>query len=46
MIANALGDGAAARINLLKALELNAGFDFRQAAIARDTLGKMQTDFK
>ena len=46
MIASALGDGAAARMNLLKALELNAGFDFGQAAIARDTLGRMQTDFK
>ena len=46
MIANALGDGATARMKLNKALELNAGFDFGQASIARDTLGRMQMDLK
>lgn len=38
MIANALGDGSTARHQLEKALQLNAGFDFRQAALARKTL--------
>lgn len=38
MIANARGDRAAAKKQLEKALQLNAGFDFRQAAIARKTL--------
>jgi tetratricopeptide (TPR) repeat protein len=46
MIANALGDAPVARKHLLRALELNAGFDIRQAAIARQTLEKLQTDFK
>jgi len=44
MIANALGDAAGARRHLGKALGLNAGFDFRQAAIARDTVERMQAD--
>jgi tetratricopeptide (TPR) repeat protein len=38
MIANALDDRAGARKQLEKALQLNAGFDIRQAAIARKTL--------
>ncbi|HEV2689709.1 MAG TPA: tetratricopeptide repeat protein [Bryobacteraceae bacterium] len=38
MIANALGDSAGAKKQLAKALQLNAGFDFRQAAIARHAL--------
>jgi hypothetical protein len=42
MIANAVGDTAAARSSLDRALDLNAGFDIRQAAIARDTLKKME----
>jgi tetratricopeptide (TPR) repeat protein len=42
MIANALGDAAGAKKHLEKALALNAGFDFRQAAIARLTLARMQ----
>jgi tetratricopeptide (TPR) repeat protein len=46
MIANAVGNTDAAGKHLEKALELNAGFDFRQSAIARDTLKKMQLDSK
>jgi tetratricopeptide (TPR) repeat protein len=46
MIANALGNTDAARKDLDKALALNAGFDFRQASIARDTLKKIQVDSK
>jgi tetratricopeptide (TPR) repeat protein len=38
MIANALGDGLGAKKQLEKALQLNAGFDVRQAGIARKTL--------
>jgi tetratricopeptide (TPR) repeat protein len=38
MIANALGDSAGVRKHLGKAMQLNAGFDIRQAAIARNTL--------
>jgi len=41
MIANALGDRAAARTQLEKALRLNTGFDIRQAAIARQTLAAL-----
>ncbi len=46
MIANALGDGAGAKKQLEKALQLNAGFDFRQAAIARKTLDAIGPDGK
>ena len=46
MIANALGDTVAAKEHLEKALRLNAGFDFRQAAVARQTLATMQMDSK
>ena len=38
MITNALNDRAGARKQLEKALQLNAGFDIRQAATARKTL--------
>jgi len=44
MIANAVGDPRAARKLLGRALELNSGFDLRQAAIARTTLERMQED--
>jgi tetratricopeptide (TPR) repeat protein len=46
MIANALGNPDAARKYLDKTLTLNAGFDFRQASVARDTLKKIQVDSK
>jgi tetratricopeptide (TPR) repeat protein len=46
MVANALGDAASAKNLLSKALELNPGFDFRQAEIARLTLAGLQGDFK
>jgi tetratricopeptide (TPR) repeat protein len=46
MIANALSNTDSARKHLDKALALNAGFDFRQASIARDTLKKIQVDSK
>jgi tetratricopeptide (TPR) repeat protein len=46
MIANALGDRAAARTQLEKALRLNAGFDIRQAAIARQTLAAITAGIK
>ena len=46
MIADALGDRARARQQLEKALQLNAGFDFRQAAIARQTLDAIPADRK
>jgi len=46
MIANATGDTEGARKYLKKALGLNAGFDFRQTAIARETLEKLHGDFK
>ena len=42
MIADALGDTGAAKKQLAKALELNAGFDFGQAAIARQALDRLQ----
>jgi tetratricopeptide (TPR) repeat protein len=42
MIANALGDNVSAKKHLEKALALNAGFDIRQAAVARVTLAKLQ----
>jgi tetratricopeptide (TPR) repeat protein len=38
MIAHALGDDAAARVHLGKALQLNPAFDIRQAGIARKIL--------
>ncbi len=46
MIANARADASAAQKYLRRALELNAGFDFGQAAVARQTLEKMETSFK
>lgn len=42
MIADALGDTDTAKKQLSKALGLNAGFDFGQAAIARKTLARLQ----
>ena len=42
MIAYRLGDAAAARSHLRKALQLNAGFDFRQAGVARNTLHEIE----
>jgi tetratricopeptide (TPR) repeat protein len=42
MVANALGDAATAKKDLEKALGLNAGFDFRQAAVARVALARMR----
>lgn len=42
MIADALGDADTAKKQLAKALQLNAGFDFGQAAIARHVLDKLQ----
>jgi tetratricopeptide (TPR) repeat protein len=41
MISQALGDADAARTYLHKALELNPGFDVRQASRARETLATM-----
>jgi tetratricopeptide (TPR) repeat protein len=41
MIANAQGDYGAARKQLSRALELNAGFDVHQAALARKTLASL-----
>jgi tetratricopeptide (TPR) repeat protein len=46
MAANALGDSASAKKFLAKALELNQGFDFRQAAVARLTLARIEGDLK
>jgi tetratricopeptide (TPR) repeat protein len=46
MIAGALGDDAAARKYLEHALTLNAGFDFGQASIARDTFKKLESASK
>jgi len=46
MIANSLGNRAGARKQLEKALQLNAGFDFRQAAIARKALDAIEPDGK
>jgi tetratricopeptide (TPR) repeat protein len=42
MIAHALGDNGTAREQIGKALTLNAGFDIRQAAVARRTLQEMK----
>jgi hypothetical protein len=46
MIERALGDAVGARRDLEKALKLNPGFDFGQAAIARQTLEEMRVDSK
>ena len=46
MVASALGDASTAEEHLERALRLNAGFDFRQAAVARLTLAKMQGESK
>jgi tetratricopeptide (TPR) repeat protein len=46
MIANASGDSAAAKKHLAKAIGLNAGFDFRQAAVANLTLAQALGDAK
>ena len=43
MIANALNDGATASACLKKALQINPGFDVRQAAVARKTLAEIGT---
>ncbi len=43
MIASARGDVARARQHLEKALELNAGFDIRQAAVAREALKRIES---
>ncbi len=44
MIANSMGDAAAGRKNLRKALDLNSGFDIRQAAVARQTVEGIQAN--
>jgi tetratricopeptide (TPR) repeat protein len=46
MIANALGDVTTAKKHLERALGLNSGFDIQQAADARETLKRMQSDSK
>ena len=46
MIASSMGDTGTARTQLERALALNAGFDLRQAAIARKTLEKLRVDVK
>jgi tetratricopeptide (TPR) repeat protein len=46
MIAEALGDTAAARSQLERAVALNPGFDFGQAAVARNTLKKIDSASK
>ena len=46
MIANSMGDTATAKRHLQKALDLNSGFDIKQAAIARQTLEGMQANSK
>src|SRR5579871_164037 len=46
MISEALGDSATARKHLERALALNPGFDFGQAAVARNTLKKMESASK
>jgi tetratricopeptide (TPR) repeat protein len=42
MIADALEDSGTAKTQLKKALELNPGFDIRQAAVARRTLQRLE----
>jgi hypothetical protein len=44
MIAQALGDETRAKSYLQKALQLNAGFDIRQGAIARTTLAELSRE--
>ncbi len=46
MIEQALGKVTAARENIERALDLNPGFDFRQAAIAHQALDKMREGSK
>ena len=46
MIANSMGDMATAKRHLQKALDLNSGFDIKQAALARLTLEEIEANSK